>query len=317
MSLNSNQLEYVKCCVCGQDNSTTLFENSDRLHNKPGIFNIVKCLNCGLVYLNPRPTNISAYYPNDYKPYNLEKEDFFELLNSKLMDSYYKDHRGLADMLKAFFYRLFYSPIPKQRVGRILDVGCGNGLSLYNLKKHNWDVYGFDMSEEAVNFAKQKFDLQNVKHCLVDFMEYPSEYFDVVTMSHVIEHLKEPAETLKKINSILKDDGLMVITTPNVNSFNFKFFGKYWFPLDTPRHLNLFSRSTINKILSANGFLLKKVGGDFSTDHFVKSVEYKFKIKHIRKIRFIFLPLTVLLLFLKKSDVLKFYAVKIKDFNKN
>lgn len=303
-------LEYMNCNVCSRNDSELLFENIDRLHGNPGIFKVVRCRNCGLVYLNPRPRNISDYYPDDYAPYNVKQEDFFQKVAGNLMDAYYSNSLNIIVKLKSLLYKLIYDPVPKEYMGKILDIGCGNGIFLYGLKKYGWDVFGLDMSEQAVEFARKKFGLSNVEKGFFDDMNYPEESFDVITLNHVIEHLPDPANALLKINKLLKKNGLLIITTSNIDSFNFKLFKSKWFPLETPRHLNLFGHLSMNKILGKNGFSLNRSYYNISTDQLMRSVNYLFNRNIMNKSRLLFLPLMFFLSFFEKSDIVTFHAVK-------
>ena len=306
-----HKLEYINCELCGSNKSTLLFHNYDRSHCTKGIFNIVKCNNCGLLYINPRPKRqfIDEYYPDDYEPYNINLNNFYQKLNESLLNSYYKENKSLLNNLKSFLYQLIYSPIPKEYKGRILDIGCGNGIYLYNLKKHGWKVYGVEMSQRAVAFAQKKLKLKNVRHGTIENIRYPDEYFDVITMNHVIEHLFEPKKALEEINRILKKKGLLIITTPNINSFNFKLFREFWFPLETPRHLNIFNSLTMKRLMLGAGFIIKKISYDISGDSLMRSLNYKFKI-NFKKIKLLFLPFTIILAILGVSDVMTFYIRK-------
>ena len=336
---NSHKLEYINCDLCDSDKFTSLFHNYDRLYCTKGIFNIVKCDNCGLVYLNPRPKRefIYEYYPDDYEPYNISLNDFYQKLNESLLNSYYKENKTLLDNLKSSLSKLIYSPIPKEHKGSILDIGCGNGIYIYNLEKHGWDVHGIEISKKAVAFAQEKFGLKNVRQGTIEDIKYPDEYFDVITMNHVIEHLLSPKKTLGEINRILKKEGLLIISTPNINSFNAKIFREYWFPLETPRHLNLFQFSSMNKLLEYTGFICTKRAYDINPNYLIRSINYRLNLNHnllekinllrLLKIRdtpfpthkmyplnietsVVLLPFAIILAILQTSDVMTFYIRK-------
>lgn len=308
-------MEYTKCNLCHGDDYKLLFKNYDRLHENPGVFNIVKCKNCELVYLNPRPKNIKKYYPTEYEPYNIDRKDFYEFLVSKLMTSYYRKDKKMLDYLNSFLYEKIYTPVPEEFRGKILDVGCANGVYLYNLRNQGWDVYGIEPSQEAVNFARNKFALKNVKQGFLEDNNYPDEFFDVVTLRHVIEHLPDPKEAIMEIKRILKKGGLLIITTPNFDSINEKIFKQFWFPLETPRHLYLFTLKTMRKLLKVSDLTIIKTKYDISTYSLARSLNYCLGNKDtirklLKKIKIVFLPITFIFALSKKSDVVTFYAKK-------
>jgi 2-polyprenyl-3-methyl-5-hydroxy-6-metoxy-1,4-benzoquinol methylase len=83
---------------------------------------------------------------------------------------------------------------------------------------------------------------------------FSAEEFDVVTLFHVLEHVLDPYSFLLEVNRILKENGLLVIRTPNIDSLISKVVGKYWSWVDPPRHLFYFSPDTLKKMLEKTGF---------------------------------------------------------------
>lgn len=137
----------------------------------------------------------------------------------------------------------------------MLDVGCGYGFLLDEAKRKGWNVYGIDISEEACKYAKEALKL-NVLNCDLINTKFENNFFDVICLIGVIEHLLDPVSYLKEINRISKDDGLVLITTLNIegvvkrlNLFEYK----------PPEHIFYFSKKSISNLLNKNGFLVEKV----------------------------------------------------------
>ncbi len=186
------------------------------------------------MYLNPRPTKkyIGQFYPTE---------------------SYWNDK---VDPIRAYGY--LYNLIFKDRKKRkILDIGAGNGLFLTEFKKRGWKTVGVEFSDHAVRQAK-KFGLKLKRGDFLDY-KFPSNSFDVVTLNNVLEHLFKPQETLEKISKVIKKDGILVITVPNIESIGFQFFKRDWYGVDAPRHLYQFSLDTLGNMLSDCGFEVTKV----------------------------------------------------------
>ncbi|MBR9705525.1 class I SAM-dependent methyltransferase [Candidatus Pacearchaeota archaeon] len=228
-------MESVTCNLCGSNNLKPVLKTKDyrfQIDNK--LFQIVKCKNCDLKFLNPRPNEkeIKKYYPDDIK---WEKEEP-KVQNEK------------------------YSIIKNLKKGKILDIGCAKGEFLSFLKNKGYDVYGVEPSADSKIAEKKGI---KVKNSISDFKK---NFFDIITMWQVIEHLHNPNETLKKINHLLKKDGNLVISTLNMESSEAKFFKKHWFHLDIPRHLYFFSPKTLKKLLQKNGFKIIKIK-HFSKQH--------------------------------------------------
>lgn len=230
-------MEHVKCDLCGSDDDSLLFTATDMNQSKKGSFNIVRCKKCGLVYVNPSPTKqeIGKFYPKAY---------FLGPANAKSgIDKYqYEKMKKIKKFKKA---------------GKILDVGCGAGYFLAVAKKNGWQTYGVEVSKIAADYAEKKFGIKVFTGELLQ-ANYPDEYFDVVTLWHVLAHLPNPSETLAEINRILKKDGLLVLTVPNISGFQAKIFKEFWFHLDVPRHLYFFELGTLKQILRKNGFKVLK-----------------------------------------------------------
>jgi len=83
---------------------------------------------------------------------------------------------------------------------------------------------------------------------------FSREQFDLVTMWHVLEHVGYPLDTLARLRSWLRDDGLLAVCVPNIQSLQAQLFGRFWFHLDVPRHLVHFSPTTLQVVLGRAGF---------------------------------------------------------------
>ena len=95
--------------------------------------------------------------------------------------------------------------------GRILDVGCATGFLLDQARKQGWEVYGVELSAWAVDYAKNKLQLPNITQGSLKDANYPDNFFDVVVLKDVIEHLTDPKETLEQIRHVLKPAGIIVL----------------------------------------------------------------------------------------------------------
>ncbi len=203
-----------------------------------GSFNFIRCIHCGLICLYPRPAQsaIGKYYP---------KESYWGDDDSKAA----RDNR----------YNFIYQQIMnKKEKGTILDIGAGTGLFLTKFNDLGWEVSGIELSKTAVSFAQENFGIKLRNGDFLDF-SFPKEHFDVVTLNNVLEHLYKPSDTLKKIFQVLKNDGLLVITIPNIESLGSKIFGKNWHALQPPRHLYHFSVKTITDMLGRSRFSVEQI----------------------------------------------------------
>ncbi len=291
--------ERVSCNLCSSSKYEVILREKDRLHCVDDVtYEVVKCAECGLVYTNPRPrfTEMSAYYPEEYhahRKYLLgpfrNKITSLERLKSTIKEivlrdcydysndnsSYFsKNHpQNISYFLNAKFIRKLIAIVFRNRAwqrqfvitaiphfrknGRLLDTGCGSGQYLYWMKQFGWDVAGVEISSVASEGAN---DLAlNVFCGQLSDAHFPDRYFDVVTMWQAIEHLHDPKSVLDEVNRILKDDGLLLMGMPNIDSFEFFIFKHNWPALEIPRHLYQFSPSTITMLLTRTGFGVEKI----------------------------------------------------------
>ncbi len=142
--------------------------------------------------------------------------------------------------------------------GRILDVGCGNGKFLQRMRELGWTSYGIEQDHEAVEICSNSFRL-NVAHGTLETVSYSGQYFDAITMSHVVEHLVDPIQTLEECRRLIKTTGCIVLLTPNTGSLGFKRYGEDWRGLEPPRHLHLFNCRNLEAIIRQAGLSVKSI----------------------------------------------------------
>lgn len=240
-------MEYVSCNLCGRDNPKVLLSLPDFLLNRRDkCNNIVECQSCGLVYQNPRPIfdEILEHYPPEYESY-ISSEDRETNILFKQMIQY-----GLS---KRANYITKYS-----KQGRLLDVGCATGVFLNGMRtRGRWDLFGVELNNTAAQVARDKFGL-NIFTGTIQQASLPSEYFDVVTLWDVLEHLYDPTEALEEVKRVLRKNGILVLRVPNGNCRDVSLFGKYWAGYDSPRHLYVFTPETIRELLKKSGFRVEK-----------------------------------------------------------
>ncbi|HEV2386519.1 MAG TPA: class I SAM-dependent methyltransferase [Candidatus Acidoferrales bacterium] len=137
--------------------------------------------------------------------------------------------------------------------GKLLDVGCGVGLFLSHMRELGWQVIGVEADPKTARIAQQEFGLRAIPGSLEE-AHLADESVDVVTMSHVIEHVRQPETVLKEAWRVLKPRGRIVVVTPNVESLGHRAFGACWQHLSPPYHLQLFSAASLLSIAGRAGF---------------------------------------------------------------
>jgi 2-polyprenyl-3-methyl-5-hydroxy-6-metoxy-1,4-benzoquinol methylase len=143
--------------------------------------------------------------------------------------------------------------------GRVLDIGGGSGkvARFYQLNDRNEDVHVIDLSSAAIEIAMSKGHPAQVLDIQNSALPYPNDYFDVVLLQEVIEHLQKPDFVLSEIQRVLKNGGVLFLTTPNLTSLAdriFLLFGKLPFILRVDRsHINLCTFATLEQQLLEKG----------------------------------------------------------------
>ncbi|MBI3576837.1 class I SAM-dependent methyltransferase [Candidatus Gottesmanbacteria bacterium] len=253
----------TKCIVCGSDSFKKVFPTKDRMFGKKGRFTLCECNTCKLAFLNPQPTaqKLKQYYVgNKYYAYQSSSKNIYSMIKKYLLKYYYSP---------TFFSRLLNSllrnvpAIPKKKSylieGKIMDIGCGSGETLQLLKGLGWDAYGIESNSYAVSVAS-KNNLKNVKLGTYELLKfYKKNFFDAIRLYHVLEHIDDPKLCLKLIHQKLKKQGELIIGVPNYDSFHRRVFRSYWYNLDSPRHLYLFSVNTLKKLLEKEHFIINKI----------------------------------------------------------
>ncbi len=207
------------------------------------VYTLVKCKDCWFSFINPLPSKneLSSYYNYVYEV------PLYQQIKIK------KKFLKIYNLLKKGFN---YSLENKN----ILDIGASHWF-LLNLFKNYWaNVYGVEISKYACDNAKKMFgiDIENS-----DFLESSfykkSDFFDIVTMLDVLEHLANQNEILQGIYKVLKKWGKFILTVPNLNSLEFRLYRKYWEWFSPPAHLIYYTPETLRKMLNKHGFKVSHI----------------------------------------------------------
>jgi SAM-dependent methyltransferase len=136
---------------------------------------------------------------------------------------------------------------------RMLEMGAGLGYTLKTAKEKGWEVFGTEISPFAVRYAKEKLGLEIFNGGL-DEAKFPEEFFDLIVMTHVLEHLTNPYKYLERVFSILKKSGSLYVVVPNIGSFKAWLKSEKWPHLAPGLHLYHFCPRTLKEIVKKAGF---------------------------------------------------------------
>ncbi len=306
--------EINKCRICGKNEFKYLFKKQNSSKKK---INFFKCKNCEIIFPNPSPTNkeLKKHYSKE-KYYALKKID----KNSRKVKFRHLMYKTYFKKNKDFVKKILFIPfkflirgtkiIPKNK---LLDIGSGNGQFIYEMKMFGVDVYGVEPNN--FNEIGSKEEKLKIKKSDLISAKYPKEYFNLITMNHVLEHLNNPSETIKEIHRILKKEGLFIMGLPNSNSLAYNLFKKNWLGLSDEGHLINYSEKNLSKFLEDYGFKIKKVRYNSRPNQFVVGFYLTFNIKKRRGainriLEAMFVPLTLLVNSLKIGDQIEIWCTK-------
>jgi 2-polyprenyl-3-methyl-5-hydroxy-6-metoxy-1,4-benzoquinol methylase len=252
-----------------------------------------RCDNCGFVFQYPLPSaeQISAFYPSEYEVY--EEESRLKKV-SGLRKSILKKYYGYSHLNTNFFNDIicFISGLFSNKYevqyklnGKLLDVGCGNGRYLDGMKKLGWNIKGVEFNEGAVRVCN--LSGLNVHHGDLFSANFETNSFDVINVSHVIEHVPNPNELFKELTRILNKNGTLIIKTPNSEALGRNFFNTNWYANDVPRHLYLFSERNLNVLADLCGLKITQLQTRSSPKIILNSLDYVLnsKAKPSKKIK--------------------------------
>jgi 2-polyprenyl-3-methyl-5-hydroxy-6-metoxy-1,4-benzoquinol methylase len=241
------------CPVCLNDGARPALTGRDWLfEGVPGAFTLDSCPSCRCLFLDPMPSQeeTAAFYPNRYWWTGGEENRKNNAL--KRLEGVYRRLalRGHA----AFIIRA----ADNRKDLSLLDVGCGSGTLLGLMKHRGFRPLGLDYSHEAARAAEAENGVRVIVGSL-EQAQFAAQSFDIVTLFHVMEHVTNPRNVLHEVSRILKNDGVVVLQVPNIDSWQFKAFGANWYGLDIPRHVIDYSQSGILKLLNDCGFVATRV----------------------------------------------------------
>ncbi len=233
-----------RCDFCGGTQHTYMFEGPDRLMKLPGRFTFVRCNACGLVYQWPQlPWNeLKHYYEGDYVSYAGVVQDEPTRLRRVI--------KRVGTLKQRWYIERFC------RKGRLLDVGCGTGVFLAEMQQSGrWDLMGLEPTFEAAAYARQRLGVPVIEQPF-EQADLPPNSQDVITMWHVLEHMTSPRAALAKAWELLKPGGYLIFSIPNYESLSRWLFGRYWIGWDLPRHLFLYPRPTLMRMMQEHNFVV-------------------------------------------------------------
>ncbi len=223
---------------------------------------IVSCQNCGLQFVNPRPSfetlskvvYVERYYTRDGK---LQREPL-PGEEQALTEGHKRQYRTQIERLEALVVRG-----PRS----LLDVGCGDGTFLQYAADRGWHVAGTEVSERGIQLLRERLGFHayfgRLHEIVFNTPDWPASRFTAIRLNHVLEHIHHPARDLQVCRRILEPNGILFLSVPNVASLNnrakslasrLRLKARPWKHYTTIHHLFFFTADTLERLLERSGF---------------------------------------------------------------
>lgn len=247
MSANIHHFEHEvpldHCPACLSTQIEPYIVSVDYHYGIDGEFATSRCVRCGTAFINPMPSalDLGVLYPDDYYSY---QTPILEGPARRLMRTVFR------------YPRVF--TLPKfAKPGTMLDIGCGAGHYLLEMKRKGWTVFGAELSRGAAEAGRRAgLDIRGGE---LTEGSFSPKMFDFIRSNHSFEHIPNPDEVLQVIKGLLKDDGKLFIGIPNFDGLWPTIFGKYWWNFGLPVHTFNYTQKGISAILDRNGFKVERI----------------------------------------------------------
>ncbi len=258
-------IHYSNCPVCGSEKISPALATTDYSVSSLS-FTICKCTNCTALFTQDIPDleAIGSFY---------NSENYVSHTNTEL---------GLINRLyhlvrkrTLVFKRHLVIKETGIRNGKILDVGCGTGSFLNEMKNHDWQVTGIEPDETARKNANNLFQINPLS--APELLNFSPESFDAITMWHVLEHVHPLQEYVVQLKKMLKKNGRLFVAVPNYTCYDEEVYTEFWAAYDVPRHLYHFSPTSITQLLLRHGLQLKEIKPMWYDSFYVSMLSEKYK----------------------------------------
>ncbi len=234
-----------KCPWCGSENLKLFLELKDYFLTEEN-FMILCCDECKLLFTSPVPSAeaIGNYYKSEnYLSHNENRKGLLPWIYNivKQRNVVNKFDIAVADMAN----------------GSLLDIGCGVGDFLFYAANRGWNISGIEPDLDAKSVASNKLHLKIDSPDALPTL--PDDSFDVVTMWHVLEHVRDLKSEIFHLQRIVRHGGRLIIALPNYKSFDAMHYLDKWAAYDVPRHLYHFSKESVAKIFNDTVFSLTDI----------------------------------------------------------
>ena len=249
-------MHYKNCPIC----SLSIKPWKNKTVNEIN-YNIDLCGSCGYAFVNPRPS--LNFLINYYSSLEGKIDDRNEhsilydninlqsiLAEEKVCPNSTIDAKNIVNKIKSL--------VQKKTNSKFLDVGCGCGFFSKEALNKDFEVVALELSSKAREITKELTGLNSQRVSFEEFENIPNS-FDVILMSHILEHAMDINLWIKKAHTLLNDQGIVAIALPNFGSIFRMIKQENEYYILPPEHLNFFSPYSLSKLLEKNNFKVESV----------------------------------------------------------
>lgn len=268
----------MNCKICSNSEGNKTYEVKEMQFGLRERFSYFQCSNCECLQITEVPADMSAYYPANYYSFLSSSPEKSQNPIIRWIKAQRNRH---AVSGRGFPGRLFYKFFPAgklrllSRIGlteesSVLDVGCGSGTILYDLKELGFrNVLGVDP------YISEDIEYRNGLKILKKDIHGVDGKWDLIMFHHSFEHIPDPVETMRSVSVLLAEGGVCLIRIPTVSSYAWEHYRENWVQLDAPRHFFLHSVKSITMLAEETGLSLERIEYDSNEFQFWGSEQYK------------------------------------------
>jgi 2-polyprenyl-3-methyl-5-hydroxy-6-metoxy-1,4-benzoquinol methylase len=223
------------CPFCESRDVSDFMRAPDRFHLRSELYRLMRCSKCTCIWVAdpPTPEEMARHYDEDYhRAISAAGEGSAELRWVNQRNAIFRHKSG----------------------GAILDIGCSSGGFLSTMKPPAWTRFGIEMEASTAERCRKNTGAEVFTGDAFD-APFPPNSFDVVTTLDVLEHVYQPREFLAKIYQWLKPGGIYYTMLPNIDAWEARLLGSYWYGLELPRHLFHFSPRSLSALAKSSNFV--------------------------------------------------------------
>lgn len=278
------------CPACDGEALPASLTVQEMMFGRAERFAYEQCSACDTLWLSEVPADLGAYYPSDYYSVDIDPEQalgrvgvrqFATLVGRSVLFGRRRLASAAARLVRMRQFHSFLialdslalAGLTRGKETRVLDVGCGAGVLVYAL-----GLVGVRTSLGVDPFAPGDRDLDSGARIVKGDLSEVTGEFDLVMFHHSLEHVPDPAESLRQGRRVLAPGGRILVRMPTVSSEAYDTYGAQWVQLDAPRHLTIFSRQGVEAVAERVGLRVVDVMDDSTAFQFWGSEQVRRKI---------------------------------------